>query len=217
VIKIIGWTRLPGAFDARDPLAGFRDTPIAPSGAGPIATVVSEVLERTRGEIDADVFVEQWWPDRDAFGRWAAAAPGPWLGPWYLATEHVLRRPAIGAGELKLLGSAYKLDHFSTADFFAYWRDVHGPLSARAPGLRGYVVSEVVERLAGDLHVDGFVELWWPDAATLAAANASPEVAVAWADVANYAATTGSFWLVREHVIGGALPGFPAGSLEDGG
>jgi hypothetical protein len=38
-------------------------------------------------------------------------------------------------------------------------------------------------------------------------------VAVAWADVANYAATTGTFWLVREHVV--AAPAIGRGSLED--
>jgi hypothetical protein len=29
---------------------------------------------------------------------------------------------------------------------------------------------------------------------------ASPEEAVAWEDVANYAKTTGTFWVVKEHV-----------------
>ena len=31
---------------------------------------------------------------------------------------------------LKILGSAYKRDDFTTEAFFAYWRDVHGPLGA---------------------------------------------------------------------------------------
>jgi uncharacterized protein (TIGR02118 family) len=139
--------------------------------------------------------------------------PGAAGDPYWLTVEHVLRQPAIGSGELKILGSAYKLDSFTTDAFFAYWRDVHGPISARAPGLRGYVVSEVLRPLRGTLHADGFVEQWWPDAAVLDAANGSPEVAVAWADVANYAETTGTFWLVREHVL--RAPALGRGSLED--
>jgi uncharacterized protein (TIGR02118 family) len=77
---------------------------------------------------------------------------------------------------------------------------VHAPISARAPGLGAYVVSEVLARLQGSLEADAFVEQWWPDEATLQAAADSPEVAAAWADVSNYATTTGTFWLTREHV-----------------
>lgn len=219
MIKIIGFTARRDALDPAAPLSGFlgRGAPIAPADAGPIGTVVSEVHERTRGDLEATAFVEQWWPDSVAFEAWAAGAgwtadAGTSGDPYWLTVEHVLRQPAIGAGELKILGSAHKLDSFTTEAFFAYWRDIHGPISARAPGLRGYVVSEVVRPLRGALHADGFVEQWWPDAAVLDAANTSPEVAVAWADVANYAATTGTFWLVREHVV--APPAIPRGSLE---
>jgi uncharacterized protein (TIGR02118 family) len=220
VIKVIGFTSRPGAPDPDAPLAAFLegDAPIAPPDAGPLGTVVNEILERTRGDLEASAFVEQWWTDEAAFETWAAAAgrtvgPGAAGDPYWLTVEHVLRQPAIGSGELKILGSAYKLDSFTTDAFFAYWRDVHGPISARAPGLRGYVVSEVLRPLRGTLHADGFVEQWWPDAAVLDAANGSPEVAVAWADVANYAETTGTFWLVREHVL--RAPALGRGSLED--
>jgi uncharacterized protein (TIGR02118 family) len=220
VIKVIGFTSRPGAPDPAAPLAGFLDgdAPIAPAEAGPAGTVVNEILERTRGDLVASAFVEQWWADEATFRAWAAGAgralqagsPGD---PYWLTVEHVLRQPAIGRGELKILGTAYKLDRFTTDAFFAYWRDVHGPISARVPGLRGYVVSEVQRPLRGRLHADGFVEQWWPDAAVLDAANDSPEVAVAWADVANYAETTGTFWLVREHVL--RAPVLGRGSLED--
>ena len=104
------------------------------------------------------------------------------------------------AGRLKAIGTAYRRDDFTTEAFFDYWRDVHAPISARAPGLGAYVVSEVLQRLQGELEADAFVEQWWEDEATLLAAGDSPEVAAAWEDVANYAKTTGTFWLVREHV-----------------
>lgn len=215
MIKVIGWTARPGALDPTDPLAAFRAEggPVAREAAGLAGTVVSEVLDRTRGDLEATAFLEQWWTDPAAFADWRGTSPSEPTGCWFTTVEHVLRQPAIGSGELKILGSAYRLPAFSTEAFFAYWRDVHGPLSARAPGLRGYVVSEVTRRLAGSVEADGFVEQWWPDAATLDRANASPEVAIAWADVANYAATTGTFWLVREHVV--RAPSLPRGSLED--
>ena len=52
----------------------------------------------------------------------------------------------------------------------------------------------------GDLDADGFVELWWDDEAALKRAMESPEEAHAWADVANYAKPTGTFWIAKEHV-----------------
>jgi uncharacterized protein (TIGR02118 family) len=82
-----------------------------------------------------------------------------------------------------------------------YWLNVHAPISMKAPGLRGYVVSETSRQLRGALEVDAFVEQWFDSEAAFDAAAGSPEAAEAWADVPNYAKSTGSFWVVREHVI----------------
>ena len=101
---------------------------------------------------------------------------------------------------LKVIGTAYKRDDFTTQAFFDYWRDTHAPISAKAPGMRGYVVTECVSKLAGELEVDGFVEQWWDDEESFRRAADSPEMAAAWEDVAKYAKTSGSFWLAKEHV-----------------
>jgi len=102
---------------------------------------------------------------------------------------------------IKAVGTAYKRDDFTTEEFFRYWMEVHAPISARAPGLRGYVVSEVVRKVQGELEAEAFVEQWFDDEESFLAAGASPEVAAAWDDVPRYAKTTGTFWLVKEHVI----------------
>jgi uncharacterized protein (TIGR02118 family) len=102
---------------------------------------------------------------------------------------------------IKTIGTAYRREDFSMEEFMRYWLDVHAPLSAKAPGLRGYVVSEVLRRTRGGLETDAFVEQWFDDEAALEAAGASPEVAAAWADVPNYAQTTGTFWVVKEHIL----------------
>src|SRR5262249_1869709 len=106
------------------------------------------------------------------------------------------RRTAL----IKLMGTAYRRDDFSPEEFIRYWNEVHAPISGKVPGLRGYVVSEVIDKLAGDLDADAFVELWWDDMESFKRASESPEQAAAWADVGNYAKTTGTFWVVREHV-----------------
>ncbi len=102
---------------------------------------------------------------------------------------------------IKLIGTARRRADFDMEGFMKYWREVHAPISARPPGLRGYVVSEVTGQLAGDLEVDAFVEQWWDDVEAFEAASASPEAAAAWEDVGNYARTDGCFWVAREHVL----------------
>lgn len=101
---------------------------------------------------------------------------------------------------IKLIGTAYKRDDFSTEEFFRYWNETHAPLAGKVPGVRGYVVTEIIEKLQGPLDADAFVELWYDDLDAFKRAGEGPEQEAAWKDVANYAKTTGTFWLAREHV-----------------
>lgn len=102
---------------------------------------------------------------------------------------------------IKIIGTAYKRDDFTHDEFFDYWMNIHAPISREAPGLRGYVVSEVTRRIAGELEAEAFVEQWYDDEAALDRATNSPAGQAAWADVANYAKTTGTFWIAKQHVI----------------
>ena len=77
---------------------------------------------------------------------------------------------------IKTIGTAYKRDDFTHDEFFDYWMNVHAPISRQAPGLRGYVVTELLRRIGGELEVDGFVEQWYDDEAALERATNSPEV-----------------------------------------
>ena len=63
------------------------------------------------------------------------------------------------------------------------------------------MVSEVTRRIAGELEVEAFVEQWYDDEEALERATASDAGQAAWADVGNYAKTTGTFWIARQHVI----------------
>jgi uncharacterized protein (TIGR02118 family) len=180
--------------------ASIADLAALPWAARPLrGFVVSEVIDHLVPGVKADAFVEQWLDDPTGW-----APPSGLDAVWWTTTEHVFkrRRPDLAtASTVKVIGSAYRRDDFTTRAFFDYWRDVHAAISGRAPGLGAYVVSEVVERVAGDLDADGFVEQWWPDRATLDRASASPEVAVAWEDVQKYAKPSGTFWITREHVV----------------
>ena len=106
------------------------------------------------------------------------------------------RRDAV----IKVIGTAYKRDDFTTRDFFDYWRDVHAPISAKAPGIRGYVVTEVIRKLQGDLEADGFVSQWFGDEEAARASGCLAGGRRGLEDVSNYAKTTGTFWVTKEHV-----------------
>ena len=72
-------------------------------------------------------------------------------------------------------------------EFRRYWRDIHGPIAARMPGLRRYVQNYAVPgAAAGDPPCDGIAELWFDSAEALLAAFASPEGAATMADVPNF-------------------------------
>ena len=173
---------------------------------GVVGVVVGEVVARLRGDLSADGFLEVWWQNEfDPTSASVDAAIGgdnPDRTTW-LTVEHVLKRPnwTDDPGARKVIGTAYRRDDFTPEEFFAYWWEIHAPISSRAAGLGGYVVSEVIARVGGTMDAEAFVEQWWPDEHTLDIAGASPEVATAWDDVKRYAKTTGTFWSVREHLV----------------
>lgn len=102
---------------------------------------------------------------------------------------------------IKLIGTAYRRDDFTHEAFMRYWLDVHAPISARRPGLRGYVVSEVIRKVNGTMETDAFVEQWFDDEESYARARQSPEAVAAWEDLERYAKPAGTFWVLNEHIL----------------
>ncbi len=84
--------------------------------------------------------------------------------------------------------------------FARYWRDVHGPIGARIPGLRRLVQSLAVpvqgDRRASDF--DGVAELWFDDVAALLAARKSPEWQASTADETNFVDPSRFVYLISE-------------------
>ncbi len=90
------------------------------------------------------------------------------------------------------MGLIQKRADLGVAEFRQHWRDRHGPLAGRLPGLRGYHQNHVVDRRQrainhprGSLEVDGFSQLWFDDLPSMAAAFASEPVAALADDEAN--------------------------------
>jgi uncharacterized protein (TIGR02118 family) len=77
----------------------------------------------------------------------------------------------------------------SVEDFQSYWRDVHGPLVARAPGVRRYIQSHTLPELYNGEKppdYDGIVEIWWDSREAMDSARTTSEMQAAAADSANF-------------------------------
>ena len=81
------------------------------------------------------------------------------------------------------MGLIQKRSDIGSDDFRRHWRDSHGPLAAKLPGLRRYHQNHVVDRAQrgisytrGGNDFDGFSELWFDDVPSMLAAFATEDV-----------------------------------------
>jgi uncharacterized protein (TIGR02118 family) len=89
---------------------------------------------------------------------------------------------------LKLVYCISRRPDLTPEEFRRYWRDVHGPIGARIPGLRRLVQSHRVE-VPGDVRepdYDGMAELWFDDVRSLVTARQSAEWRASSDDEANF-------------------------------
>ena len=76
---------------------------------------------------------------------------------------------------VKMIYCISKKPEMSVEEFQTYWRETHGPIAARIPGLRRYVQCHVVPALYGGQNApsfDGAAELWFDDLESMRAAMA---------------------------------------------
>jgi uncharacterized protein (TIGR02118 family) len=78
---------------------------------------------------------------------------------------------------IKVVYCIAKKPGLTDEEFFRYWKNVHGPIGARLPGLRKLVQSHAIKRSddARPPDFDGMAELWFDDMEALLAARKSPE------------------------------------------
>jgi uncharacterized protein (TIGR02118 family) len=86
-------------------------------------------------------------------------------------------------------------------EFHRYWREIHGPLAAKLPGLRKYVQAHVMpDSFQPDPPYDGIAELWFDSPEAFHAAIASPEGQAARADFPNFLDQDWTQVLIAEEV-----------------
>lgn len=111
---------------------------------------------------------------------------------------------------VKLVYCFRKRPDLTWEEFTCYWRQVHGPIGARIPGLRRLVQSHVIPAANAfrPADYDGMAELWFDDLEALLAARESLAYELSSADEHNF--TDGlrtAFFITEEHEIEVALPG----------
>jgi uncharacterized protein (TIGR02118 family) len=95
----------------------------------------------------------------------------------------------------------------SVEEFQRYWRETHGPIAAKIPGVRRYVQCHTLPALYenhGQPAYDGAAELWFDDLASFQRAAGSPEVAAAIEDERAFIDhSTAKLFFTEERVIVG--------------
>jgi uncharacterized protein (TIGR02118 family) len=91
------------------------------------------------------------------------------------------------------MGLLQKRSEMTSSDFRNHWREGHGPIASKLPGLRQYHQNHVVDReqraisyARGNLDFDGFSELWFDDLPSMSAAFATDYVRVLRDDEAQF-------------------------------
>jgi uncharacterized protein (TIGR02118 family) len=80
----------------------------------------------------------------------------------------------------------YEKAGLDRAEALRYWRETHGPLIAKLPGVQRYVQQHAVAAPDGELPFLGVASLSFVDQDAFGTAAASPEFAAALADVDNF-------------------------------
>jgi uncharacterized protein (TIGR02118 family) len=116
---------------------------------------------------------------------------------------------------VKLVYLTTKKAGMTDEEFFRYWKDVHGPIGSRIPGLRKLVQSHR-RTVPGDKHkpdYDGMAELWFDDAEALLAARQSPKWIASTEDEVNFIDHSKvAYFVSEEHVIKDGLIPTKSGS-----
>jgi len=105
---------------------------------------------------------------------------------------------------IKLVYCITKKPGLTDDEFFHYWRNIHGPIGARIPGLRRLVQSHGLS-VPGDKDQpddDGMGELWFDNVNDLLAARQSAEWKASNEDEVNFIDRNKvAYFVSAEHVI----------------
>jgi uncharacterized protein (TIGR02118 family) len=119
-----------------------------------------------------------------------------------LADVVVDGEPATDA--LTMLVFVKRRSDLSPESFHTYWRDVHGPLGARVPGVRRYVQHRAIPNLYArgrEPLYDGVAQTWFDDLGAMRAAKSTEQLAATLADEPHFIAARSPFVVASSIVM----------------
>jgi uncharacterized protein (TIGR02118 family) len=179
---------------------------------------VQRGIAYTRGPEQLDGFSMLWFDSEDAMraaiateaGRALLADENHFIGDLRIVALDQLEviAPAIDRPLLKRMSLLRRLPDVSPERFKHEWREEHARLVKRVAGVRGYRQNLIVHREAPKgtvvgyegLAIDGIVELWFDDAASLDAAFATPQGVTLMTHAREFIGEITTF-LVETHVV----------------
>ena len=102
---------------------------------------------------------------------------------------------------VKLIYCITRKQGMSVEEFQTYWRETHGPIAGRIPGLRRYVQCHTLPQLYAGENApayDGAAELWFDNMEAMQSAMSSPEVKAAVEDERNFIDHSRVFRIITE-------------------
>jgi uncharacterized protein (TIGR02118 family) len=89
-------------------------------------------------------------------------------------------------GVTKAIFMLYRRQDMSGDEFRDYWRNTHGPIAAKMPGLKKYVQNQALMTEEGEPPVAGIAEVYFDSVEAMQDALSSPEGEAALADLSNF-------------------------------
>jgi uncharacterized protein (TIGR02118 family) len=188
----------------RHPLAGGRTEQTR-------RYIQSHRVPAPEGDAMFDGAAEVWWDDEAAMieagrttGRKFRADEPNFIDLTRvesLATnDTVLKEPPQPETGIKGIFIVKRRVGITLKDFRKQWREAHGPLTLKVPGVRGLVQSLTVDPAYtwAEPRWDGVAHVWFDDAAAAEAAMASAEMKASGADSL---IGSGAIFFAREHLI----------------
>ena len=156
-----------------------------------VIDAVQRGIDYPRGPVQVDGFSELWFDGQQAIdGAIAsdamtelAADEAQFVGDIYVITaeQHVVIPTPPGAPLIKRMSTLRRRDDVTAEQFRHEWFDVHSILVKRLPQVKGYTQNLISQRShrrtpvsRDELPIDGIVELWFEDVASLEAGFRSP-------------------------------------------
>lgn len=86
----------------------------------------------------------------------------------------------------KAIFTLYRRADVSGDEFRDYWKNTHGPIAAKMPGLKKYVQNHALTTEEGEPPIAGIAEVYFDSVEAMQDALASPEGKAALADLGNF-------------------------------